>query len=413
MVNSKLIDLLSSLNSKEIKLISKLIYSPAYNQHKDVVTLFEYISQLNKFTIENLDRKTVFSKVFPKERYNDLKLRHVISYLLRVCEDGLVHQEVFSHELHYQITLLKGYREHGLSRHFKNDLLLLKKNNQSNTKWSRNSYHSYAQIYAEAAQAENNNTKLSATYLQESDRLLNYYFVLSKLKNACGILAADAEIDLQINSLFNEVIRMVEKDNLLQRPEIECYYFAFWAFKQADQMRYFRLFKEKICTHAERLEKEELKELFALAIQFCTKKVAQYETEYEAELFEIYLHGLATEALLNNQKLSYQAQKNIVDLGLKLHEITWVQDFITDSKQLTDKAFREELFLFNSAKLAAARNDLKTALALVPEEKIKHQVIIHDVLLFRITLWEILGNASEQKRAQNKLKVILKKNLNN
>ena len=407
MLHSKLIDILSVLDKKEMKLLAKFIYSPVYNQHKEVTALFDYLIGLDKFTEENLDKQLVYKKLFPKTSYDDLRLRHVISYLLRVCEDCLSFIEYRKEENQNKINLLRAYRNRLLNKHFDNDLLLLKKATRGTAKKSANNYFSFAQINAEAFASSVAKEKPEVAYIEESDRALNYYFLLSKLKNGCRQLIYNAANFAQ-QDLIKEVLSVVEKGNLNGYPEIEIYYCAYRAFEYPQEFSFYKLFKDKLSAHALRLEQEELKELFGLSIAFCKKQIEAKHSNFVRELFEIYLHGLASEALLKNEKMSFETQKSIVDIGLQLNEISWVNDFITDSKQLTDKSIRDELFRLNSAKVQYAKENYMAGLNLINEERFKSTGILIEAQMLKLKILQKLNNNSQFKIENQKLKTWLK-----
>ncbi len=409
MLYSKLIDVFSVLDSKEIKLLRKFVYSPLYNQHKDVCVLFEHIVGLDKYTEENLNKQVVYKALFPKSNYNDLRLRHVVSYLLRVCEACLAHMESQKDASTNRLNLMKAYRKRNLRKHFENELLLYKKAGGDSAKKDAGYYLNSAQLKAEVFDALFLDKKTRITNLSEADAALSFYFILSKLKNRCKLLAEMPDsLDSKI-SLLQEIKTLIKAENLLRFPEIDIHYHAVLAFEYREEISFFKLFKEKLSIHSQYIEFNELKELFSLAIQYCQSKLSQGETEFRRDLFELYLHGLASEALLNEQRLSLETQKNIVEIGLSFDEITWVKDFISDSKHLTDKSYCEELFQLNTAKVHFAKKNYKGCLTALAEIKTKNNWIAIDSKQLKIKVLSELKDTVQQKSEMRQLKSLLQK----
>ncbi len=410
MLNSKLIDIFSCLSKKEMKLLSKFINSPVYNKHKDVTALFEYIFGLEKFTEENLSKKEIFKHLFPKSNYDDLRLRHVVSYLLRVCEDCMAFIEMNTKENQLHLNLLRAYRKRALDKHFINDLQLLKKGERDTAKRSSASYLFSAQINEEAFQETIDKGTPELNWIQESDKALTLYFVLSKLKNGCKQLAFFKEEAAKKQFFISEIKTILKEEDFLRFPEIELFFLAYCAFENFWDVSYYQKFKERLCTNSLRIDLQELKDLYALSIAYCKRKLLNQNKEFERELFEIYLHGLACEALLNNQILGFETQKSIVDIALRLNEIRWVEDFISDSKQITDKNLQDEVFQLNCAKVCFAKSNFKACIQVLSEVKTRNIVVIIDSQLLKISALKKLGENYQAKIETQKLKEIRLKN---
>ena len=406
MLNSKLIDIISTLNKREMKILSKFIYSPVYNQHKDVIALFEYIQTLGGCTEANLDKKTVYSCIFPKSQYDDLRLRHVVSYLLRVCENCLVYMEQSTNDLLYPLYLLKAYKRRALDKHFANDFLLHKKQNGPKEKRCLQSHLYLSKINELACDTGIKPEKEAILHLLKADEELTTFFVLTKLKNAAKLFASKPEVKVTDILLLPEIEQIIQQHQLLHNTEIATYYWAFKCMQDPGDTRYYKLFKECLAKHSHQMEVDDLKDLFALSINYCKEKLAQQNQEFERELFEIYLHGLASEVLLNNQVLSFETQKSIVDIALKLGEVNWLKDFIEDTRQITDKKLRDELYQLNLAKLQFYRSDFTACIASLSIELGKNLQILQEAQLLKIRALHELGEHNQLKLETKKLKEI-------
>ena len=392
-----------------MKILSKFIYSPVYNQHKDVIALFEYINSLERYTEANLDKKTVYSCVFPKSHYDDLRLRHLVSYLLRVCEDCLVHIEQSTNELLYPLYLLKAYKRRALDKHFSNDLLGYKKQKWPKEKSCIQSHLYKSKINELAMDSEAQPGKEEIAHLFEADKEVTIFFVLTKLKNAAKLFASATETKATTILLLPEIENLIQQHQLLTIAEIATYYWAFKTMQNPNETKYYKMFKECMTKHSHQMEIDDLKELFALAINYCKEKLEQQRQEFERELFEIYLHGLASETLLNNQVLSFETQKSIIDIALKLGEVNWVKDFIEDTRQITDKKIREELYQLNQAKLHFYKSDFTACIASLSEEIARNLQIMQDVQVLKIRALQELGEHNQLKIEAKKLREIKSK----
>ena len=140
MLQSKLLILLEALNRKEKALLNRFVNSPVYNQHKEVIALSNYLLSLQDFTERNTSKQRVYAHLFPKSKYDDLRLRHVCSYLLQVCESCLGFIEYQNNAELHQLNLLSAYRKHALQKHFVNDFLLVEKSTLVESKKTRTTF---------------------------------------------------------------------------------------------------------------------------------------------------------------------------------------------------------------------------------------------------------------------------------
>jgi hypothetical protein len=93
-----------------------------------------------------------------------------------------------------------------------------------------------------------------------------------------------------------------------------------------------------------------------------------------------------------------------VDIGLKLGELKWVEEFIRDSKHITDKSYKDELFQLNQAKIHHYKQNYKTCLSVLTEEKMRHPQLIIDALQIKLKCLFELKEFSELKKETQRLK---------
>ncbi|HNE30642.1 MAG TPA: hypothetical protein PLW66_15820, partial [Saprospiraceae bacterium] len=119
MQKSVLVEIIRSLNKKEVREIHKWLQSPAHNLRQDVVALFDYLVRKSSDAIESVDKEQVWQAVFPQEDFDDARMRQVMYFLLKAIEDYLAFTELRKDEVHIQTVLLKVYRTRQLEKPFK------------------------------------------------------------------------------------------------------------------------------------------------------------------------------------------------------------------------------------------------------------------------------------------------------
>ena len=86
MLKSKLIQVLKGFSKKEMEGLYDFLKDSNFNKHDKVIELLVYIIQ-NIGINPQLSKEKVYSNLFQLEKYNDSKLRHLMSYLLRSVEE--------------------------------------------------------------------------------------------------------------------------------------------------------------------------------------------------------------------------------------------------------------------------------------------------------------------------------------
>ncbi|HMR42783.1 MAG TPA: hypothetical protein PKC40_03075, partial [Saprospiraceae bacterium] len=118
MKKSRLIELFQTLEKPELRELKKFVRSPFFNTQKEVSVLADFLinnRDANKFPP---DKTTAFKKIFPDEAYSDVKIRLVMSALLKCLESYLVVKKALAEESDTKIQLAEVYRSRKLSRHF-------------------------------------------------------------------------------------------------------------------------------------------------------------------------------------------------------------------------------------------------------------------------------------------------------
>ena len=123
---SRLLEVFNSFPRREIKEISKFVHSPYFNQNASVSQLFDYLKSC-KFELNvPPEKEKAFQAAYPKETYQDSKLRKCMSLLMRVLEQYLACNRFFKNETRVKIELSEAYRHLNLSKHFNQTLRDLK-----------------------------------------------------------------------------------------------------------------------------------------------------------------------------------------------------------------------------------------------------------------------------------------------
>ncbi len=137
MINSKLLEICSSLNEEELNRFELFLASKFLNtktQPKKTLQLFQHIKQTivkkEKLDWANyLAKEQTFQLLFPQEVFSSLKLEKIMSKLFSLIKSFIVleYSEIQEDESFQLLTLSRFYRERGLEQQFDLNIKKLKK----------------------------------------------------------------------------------------------------------------------------------------------------------------------------------------------------------------------------------------------------------------------------------------------
>ena len=368
MQNSHLTIILRTFSKKDFRDLKKWLHSPIHNQREDVFRMFEYLTSNGRLFNEKLLKKEkIFSKIFPNEPYDDLKIRQTMHFFLKSVEEFLIYQELREDQVRSKMALASVYRKRKLDKAFQKTIKGVKELQEEaalrNEQYLRNEYLLQQEQYT---YLENQKRNISMNLQEVSDSLDTTYFA-DKLRQSCLMLAHQKVYKTEYKiGLLSEVLAYVEKREFLDTPAIAIYYYGYQALTSEDNERYFIALREAIDQHGHLFPKSEIRDIYLMAINYCILRANRGgETTYIRTAFELFRLGFDNKVLIENGLVSRFSFRNAVGAGLKLKEYDWVDSFIHEFRQYLDKKYQESFFLHALARLQFERKDYDQAMRLL------------------------------------------------
>lgn len=377
MINSKLIQLFNSFSTDEVSRLRDFVQSPYHNKHKVLESLGVYLCDLHPYNNDkNTHREVVWQHLMPNEPYNDLKLRHLSSNLLKLCEAFLIAEGTRQNPLQQQVLLLAAYRKKKLNKHF--DAIGRAAHRQTSGALAiEDHYHYYQLLLEEERMQEEFKERRSITGLQQVSDALDEAYMIAKLKQACGMVSYENIYKKPYRyTLLQPILDEVNHNPTLTTPLLRAYYHGFMTLRDPEAHEHFNALKTLLQNQSETIPFHEAQELHIIARNFCIRRFNLGDQQYFRELFELYRLGLEDGVLINEQGyLSPSAYKNIVAVAARLKKYNWAQRFVHDKTSLLEPRYRNDYQNYNLARLFFARKNLGKALQLL------NQVEYHDVFV--------------------------------
>ena len=365
MKNSAIIAVLKTLDKKECREFHKWLTSPFFNQRQDVLDLFQYLIAANHLEEEKfLEKERIYRKLFPKESYDDAKIRQTIHFLNRQLEQFLAFKEIENDEYAYSVAYLKSLRKRNVPAVFQKKFNALRRAGLGNKTLDSNGLkHSFA-LFDEYSSLLVGIDRTKDIHLQDSITAFDTLFIAEKLKHACLAFSHQQVFKTTYESKFlDDVIHTVESEPaLLEYPAIAIYYFGYLVQSQAPNAdeHYFAL-KANLQKHGQVFSETEQRDIYLMALNYCIQRMNRGAAAFIREAFEMYHDAFESKIILESGSLSRRTYLNAILIALRLKEFDWVEQTISDYTSFLDPAYRETFSNFSKAKLAFERKNYPMA----------------------------------------------------
>ena len=369
MENSHLITVLKTFSKKEMRDFKKWIQSPSHNLREDVVLLFQYLTSGNHlFEEKYLQKERIFNKLYPKETFDDAKLRQSKHFLLKAIEEFLIYNELASDSVRSKMALASVYRKRKLDKAFQKTIKSvndLQKNAEfRNENFFRNEYLLQEEEY-KYQEGKKRSVKMN---LQEVSDSLDKTYIADKLRQSCLMLSHQKVFKTEYTpGLLDPVLEFTRENNLLHIPAIALYYYIYMALTEPKETQYFHSLKENMFEFGHLFPKAEIRDIYLMAINYCIGKLNIGDKVFIREAFELFRKGITNDVLIEKGRISKFSFRNIVNLGTHLEEFDWIEHFVQEYKDCLDPNSRENLVKFSQAKIQFAKGHFDKAMRLLAQ----------------------------------------------
>ncbi len=379
MEKSELITIYRSLDKKEMRDLGKWLASPAHNMRQDVQEMHHYLSTADHLhKTASLDKTRVWRKLFPKERYEDAKMRQIIHFTQKAVEEWLIYPDWEQEPLKKQLALAKQYRERNLDRSLQKTLKraerLQEEAKEKGEEYFRNEYLLQQEKYALQAIGEG----IHDVNLQVVATALDQTYLIEKLRLCCHMLFHQKayKVQYQINFL-SEAIHFVEQHQLSRFPGLGIYYYVIKCLQVPDgevQSDFFEKLRQTVRDNGQLLPWKDQHDIYLMIINICVPYVNTGHEWYTRQAFEWYRMGFEKEVLLENNIMTRYTYLNVVSVALVTKEFDYAASFIAQYRPFLDPEQADDTYNYAQARYLYAIGDYSQAMHLLAQATIKHPV---------------------------------------
>lgn len=373
MQKSRLLQLLRSFSSKEVRLCRAWLDCSMHNTRTDVSDLYNFLWEM-ELKSNYISKELAWANMYPKTAYNDGKMRQIIHKLLQAVEQFLTYQQLQYKPDQARLLLLNSLHQRQLFPLLNKSIAQAQKAHQSsqmqNWEQLRLDYELENLHFRAAEQAQ----RTSPLNLQELSDALDIQYFADKLRKACLLHARFVVFKMDYApKMLDIVLEQVETLDYVKLPAIGAYYYCYRSLTATENAdHYFEQMMSCLKEDAVNFPAYEIRELYLLAINYTIKKINSGSEWHQEKAFELYKTGITEGYLLEaKQQLTPFTYNNMVSLSLAMQQYEWVEWFIHEYKNKVAPEHRESIFAECLARLYYTQKNYKAAQQLLATIEVK------------------------------------------
>jgi len=342
MINSKLLQLFQALSAEDLRQIQKMLKSPFFTANENLQTLFNLLRKQHPTFVEKaVQKEKIFAKVFPKHSYKELKLRNLMTDLVKIIEQYFIMA---------QLEKKVGLKEQLLSEHLldKSELDLVDNSlkqfqNRLNKAPFQDEHFLYLQYESLKIRKKallSRDPMMGAKLVSDLRRTLYDFYQLSDLKLVIELKSisgfSNVSEDRNIaSSLQTNISYLLYRDVsvLLENNDLSLYY----------------TIKEKLFQNLPEISPMVQIEIFSLLLNFVVKQMNKDDKQFNHIAFHLYQSAIENDLLLHKTAMVESHFYNIVLVSAKEKEFDWITEFMESHQEYLDDTTKTELLVISQA----------------------------------------------------------------
>lgn len=349
MQNTRVIELLRTFKEKEITGLDELIGSKFFNKNENVLILFQEIKKyFPDFNHDNLDKKNLYPIVFGKKKYDDEKMRTLISVLMKLIKKYLVQLEVESKTPYANLFLLEQLRlrdqenlfeyEYGKAKSYV-DENLYKEDDYYFASYMNDFTYFYGHPSGFKDDAE------ESALINKIAASLERYVFLGAMDINYQMLTRKVKMNYKPNYIFLEHIKnKIETNEYNDTPLLPLKYYSFRAIENPENEEYFEICQKLYFENFEKISEFERGSIHLAMVNYCMLGISSGNEKYIEKAVVLYKFAL-------EHRLYFQSNKyllpfmfyNITKYALHIGDSKWVFNFIFEYKNKIPPEFRKDV----------------------------------------------------------------------
>ena len=346
MKNNKLFSLFALLKVRELKNLRKAVLSPLWNSDKKIIILYDGLMQYApSYEISKKDKLDLYAKMFPGEKYTDLKWRLAISGLVKITQRYIVHLQLKQNELAEEKLLSDFFAERNEYNFFQKTILrrhdLTEQMPVKNSAYWLEKMQIYDALYTNSQHDKYDKSDRTPENLTDAaDR----FFAFAKVRYGLALKSKSEIFAAEYPTRFRAAITAEFEKGLLSDNDLFALYLAAEQLTDRGDTNSFRAYEQLFFANAEKIVGEDRLFLFFIGLNYAVRQLNQGDSEMRRTPLRWYKFGLKNGILIEDGLMSPITFSNIVTYGCADGEEKQTLSFIRKyGKHLPDDIRRDEL----------------------------------------------------------------------
>lgn len=383
MKKSMLIELLSKFSPKEMKEFTEFVHSPFFNKNQSVISFFEYLrKQYPVFDRKSVDKKQIYSTIFPDIEYNDGFMRTLMFNLCSLAENYISYacfKDDYYMDKRYLLYELNNRNQNRLFE--KNHKTVSKRFEDECVKDEDYFFNKYNIDFEKIHYLHRiNPDKLEKIIPGRNpedimDSLTNYYLIQS-MDHYLYFLNIMELYKYRFNlEKYENIIKVIKIEEFREVPVIELYYYLINLFISEGDISFFYKTADFLKKKTGALNKNQMHQAYLNLKNYCKRKIMKGDNRFEKELFDIYKIELEKKIYSLHDEMSFRYYTGVVETALRLKNYDWAIEFIEKYKcELTENS-RENTYVYSVALYEFSLKNFEKSLELL--SKVKYNDVYH------------------------------------
>lgn len=380
MIKSKIIDVLKSFNSEEIRKFSEFLHSPFHNKNKKAVILFEIISKYYPdFNDKDLSKEILFIKLFEEKKekiiYDDPLIRNLLSDLLLLSEKFLAHLNLENDNFLLNEGILKELNSRNLRAVFEKKLKSVEDKFLSSEFGGEEDFYRkflIEELKSTSGQFSDELKLYNTKYLLNASEYISYFYLIKVFKMKVFFewqkqfnLKSDTDItDKIIKGIDeNEFLIQVKNRSQVYHKILTVYFRMYSALCNPHSDELYFEFKKHLTQSGHLFSQLELYGLYICLTNSCTQKIDIGKSEFHKESFSVY-RDMFSKDLFDCYPgfFSMTTFTAILLTGINSEEYALTEKLLNECSQRLNPLHKQDALNFSNALINFSRKDFSKAL---------------------------------------------------